>query len=141
MRKIGIFLGVFLIFSCLLCGCLREEQEKEEKNEKREELDFTVCKEENIPRELGEIIDKKKENPFQISFCNQAYLYYVVGYGVQPTFGYSILVESIELRNGKIYVDTTLLGPKKKDKIEKKESFPYIVIKLEKREEDTVFCV
>lgn len=141
MRKAGIFFCFFFICICFLCGCVKEGQAKEEIEEKGKQLDFTVCKEENIPKELRKIIDKKKENPFQISFCNQAYIYYVVGYGVQPTSGYSILVENIELRNGKVYVDTVLLGPKKNDKIEKKESFPYIVIKLEKREEDIVFCV
>lgn len=141
MRKAGIFFSFVFLFICFLSGCVRDGQAKEEINEKGKELDFTICKEENIPKELGEIIDKKKENPFQISFCNQAYIYYVVGYGAQPTSGYSILVENIELRNEKIYVDTVLLGPKKNDKIEKKESFPYIVIKLEKREEDIVFSV
>ncbi|MGN0466585.1 MAG: protease complex subunit PrcB family protein [Lachnospiraceae bacterium] len=114
---------------------------KEEGEEKGRELDFTICREENIPKELKEIIREKKEKPFQISFSNQAYMYYVIGYGVQPTFGYSILVQNIELKNGKIYVDTLLLGPEKNKKIEKKESFPYIVIKLEKREEDAVFLV
>lgn len=141
MRKAIIILCLFFLCICLGWGCTKEGQAKEEISAKGRELDFTVCKEENIPKELKEIIDKKKENSFQISFSNQAYMYYVVGYGTQPTSGYSILVQNIELKNEKIYVDTLLLGPEKNEKIEKKESFPYVVIKLEKREEDTIFWV
>ncbi len=141
MRKATIILCFFFLCICFSGGCTKEGQAKEKIDEKGKELDFTVCKEENIPKELKEIIYKKKEEPFQISFSNQAYMYYVVGYGTQPTSGYSILVQNIELKNEKIYVDTLLLGPGKNEKIEQKESFPYVVIKLEKREEDTVFLV
>ncbi len=134
-----IILCLFFLCFSFWGGCVKKEQAKEEKNGIQKDLDFTICKEENIPVELRDIINKKKENPFQISFCNQAYIYYVIGYGMQPTTGYSIFVQKIELKNAKIYVDTVLLGPKKGDKIEKKETFPYIVIKLEKREEDVIF--
>ncbi len=131
-----------LFFLCLpfLGGCVKKERAKEEKINIQKEIDFTICREENIPAELRDIINKKKENPFQISFCNEAYTYYVVGYGTQPTSGYSIVVRKIEQKNEKICVDTVLLGPRKNDdKIKKKESYPYIVIKLEKREEDAIF--
>lgn len=141
MRKAIIIFSLFFLYICFGWGCTKEGMEKEELSEKSRKLDFTVCKEENIPKELREIIEKKKENPFQISFSNQAYMYYVIGYGTQPTSGYSILVQNIELKNEKIYVDTLLLGPQKNEKIEKKESFPYVVIKMEKREEDTIFFV
>ena len=38
-----------------------------------------------------------------------------------------------------VYLDTSLIGPAKGEKIDEVPTYPYIVIKIEKREEPVVF--
>lgn len=114
-------------------------------NEKIKDIEFTVIGEDNLPEELKQIIDEKKENEFKITYQDNDFLYICVGYGTQDTGGYSITVNDLYLTNNSVYVDTNLIGPEVENRelysAQKKEShsYPYIVLKIEYLDKSIVF--
>lgn len=108
-------------------------------NEKIRDLDYTVLKEEEIPEKLQEVIEEKKEDDFKMSYVLDDYLYIVRGFGMQETGGYSIQVQEVYLTENAVHFEADLIGPKTGDVREKAVSYPYIVIKLERQEENVVF--
>ena len=102
------------------------------------DLDFTVLSEDVIPKELLDVIEERKEEPFELSFKDGKNLYLVVGYGKQETGGYSIVVEDLYLTEEAIYVSTGLLGPDPGQK-GTRESYPVIVIKTELLDKNILF--
>ncbi len=85
------------------------------------------------------IIEVKKQQVFKLTFKDDGYLYIIAGYGTQHTGGYSIAVEELYLTNNAVYVNTTLIGPSKKEEISQVETYPYIVIKTEYLDQSVVF--
>lgn len=61
------------------------------------------------------------------------------GYGEQETGGYSICIRDLYLTVECDFVDTELVGPRKGEQVSSGPSYPYIVIKTEKRDESTIF--
>lgn len=137
MRKLrGLLLLLMTMITAMgLIGC----DTKEDEIKRLKDLEFTVVEDNDIPGELKEIIDEKKEEPFKLSYSNKDYLYIVVGYGKQNSGGYSITVEDLYLTNNAIYIDTNLIGPSKEDMVSQGVTYPYIVVKLEYRDERIVF--
>ncbi len=135
-RAIRIVLLMGAITMCLLLsGCKSDKVNKE----KVKDLEFTVVEEADIPEELLKIIEEKKKEPFKLKFSNTAYLYIVVGYGEQPTGGYSIKVEDLYLTENAIYFNTSLLGPPKDEIVTQILTYPYIVVKVEFMDKSVVF--
>lgn len=124
-----------LIIAILLTGCSVENQNQE----KIRDLEYTVVENEDVPDELMKIIEEKKEEVFKITFKSNDYLYIVVGYGKQPTGGYSICVDELYLTKNAVYIDTTLLGPSKDESISQALTYPYIVVKTEYLDYSVVF--
>lgn len=135
MKKCSCLL---LIISCLLC-CFSGCQEEKEPMEKLKDLEFTVVEEEDVPKELIDIITQKKRDPFKVSYSDGEYLYVVVGYGVQNTGGYSISVDEFYETENALLIHTTLLGPEKKENITTAVTYPYVVVKTEFIEKNVVF--
>lgn len=129
--------GFLLLFSLLITGCSAGAIDK---TKKIKDLDFTVVKEENIPIELQEELEKLKKHPFKITFRDQGMLYVCVGYGEQKQGGYSIQVlQFYEAKNG-IYVETLLEGNREKNTDGKAVvSCPYIVMMTEYRDLPVIF--
>lgn len=125
-----ILLGVLM----LLSGCVRKECK-----EKVKDLEFTVTKEEELPEALRQQIEEKKEGDFRFTYSDNEYLYVARGYGIQETGGYSISVEDCYLSDTAICVKTRLQGPKNGEEVTKAPSYPFIVLKLELREEEVLF--
>lgn len=125
-----ILLGVLM----LLSGCVRKEC-----GEKVKDLEFTVTKEEELPEALRQQIEEKKEGDFRFTYSDNEYLYVARGYGIQETGGYSISVEDCYLSDTAICVKTRLQGPKNGEEVTKAPSYPFIVLKLELREEEVLF--
>lgn len=121
--------------SMLLSGCTYLSDEKI----KLRDLDFTVLSEEKIPEELKNILEERKNAPFQVTYTDNVNLYICIGYGEQKTGGYSIAVEELYLTDSNIYVNTSLLGPEAGEKSNKIPSYPYIVIKTEFLEQTVIF--
>ncbi len=137
MRRLGkkLLLLMIVVTTLGLAGCKSEETDVK----KIRDLDFTVVEDADLPGELKEIIDEKKENPFKLSYSNKDSLYIVVGYGKQNSGGYSISVEELYLTKNAIYIDTNLIGPSKDDLVTQGVTFPYIVVKLEFLDKSIVF--
>ena len=125
-----ILLGVLLLRS----GCVRKECE-----EKVKDLEFTVTKEEELPEALRQQIEEKKEGDFRFTYSDNEYLYVARGYGIQETGGYSISVEDCYLSDTAICVKTRLQGPENGEEVTKAPSYPFIVLKLDLREEEVLF--
>ncbi|HKM22643.1 MAG TPA: protease complex subunit PrcB family protein [Lachnospiraceae bacterium] len=117
----------FILVLLTLTGCKTETTS----TEKIRDLEFTVLSKDELPKELMEQIESKKEEPFKFTYSDREYLYIVTGYGEQATGGYDIQVEELYLTSNAIYCDTALLGPKKDEEVQKVSSYPYIVLKTE----------
>lgn len=119
----------------ILTGCNIETND----DKKIGELDFTVIPEESIPAELKTIIDERKKEMFKTTYVDNDSLYIIIGYGSQPTGGYSIGINELyETKNG-IYVKTEFLGPSKNEEVTQIVTYPYIVIKLDYIDKSIIF--
>ncbi len=135
-RFINLLLSLTIMITIIgFGGCKQEDTEVK----KIKDLDFTVVEDADLPGELKEIIDEKKEEPFKLSYSNKDNLYIVVGYGKQNSGGYSISVDELYLTSNAIYINTNLIGPSKEDLVAQGVTYPYVVVKLEFREERIVF--
>ena len=130
-------LSVFLI--CLMCMVVFACGKKQDAMEKIKDLECTVIPEDNLPEELFDMIEQKKENAFKVTFEDKGFLYICVGYGTQETGGYSIAVNDLYETSNAIYVDTNLIGPSPEEKGNPVASYPYIVIKTEFIDKPVVF--
>lgn len=134
MKKWMIMIGILAVVMVLLGGCGSDAGE-----EKVKDLEFTVVEEKSIPGELAKLIEEKKLNEFRLTYTDDENLYLVTGFGEQETGGYSISVNECYLTETSIVFDTTLMGPSKDETVQQKASYPYIVVKTEKREEPVIF--
>ncbi len=131
----AVVMGV-VVFALLLvsgCGLMQFSSEK------LSDLDYTVLDTDGIPEELLAEIEAQKENAFTLTYLDGDYLYLARGYGEQETGGYSISVTDLYLTENSICFETTLIGPKKGETVSAAATYPYIVVKLERREEPVVF--
>lgn len=108
-------------------------------NDKIKDLDFALVEEKDIPKELKKLIDEKKDNTVRLTYSTKDYTYLVAGYGAQPTSGYSIRVDNVYLGTNAIVVDVCLLGPAVDQAVTELPTTPYIVLKIEKREEQVIY--
>lgn len=133
-RKISIFFA--LMFCVLLIGGCSL---KKAGTEKIRDLEYTVLEDSEVPELLMEEIEQKKADDFKLSYREDDYLYIVRGFGMQETGGYSIQMQELYLADNAIYFDADLIGPESGQEVEKAVSYPYIVIKTERLEENVVF--
>lgn len=110
-------------------------------SDKVSELDFTVVEDKDLPVELKKLIDSKKENTLRMTYTTKDYTYIVVGYGTQETSGYSIKVNDLYLGKNAVYVDVSLMGPTADETVSETKTMPYIVLKIEKRDETVIFRI
>ena len=128
-------LSLATTFITLLTACTAEKLS----TEKLRDIDFTVVDEDDIPEPLEEMIDEREDKPFKLTYADNGVLYIAVGYGEQPTTGYSIQVKELYESENAIYIHTNLIGPAKDEKIIERETEPYIVIKTEYIDKNVVF--
>lgn len=130
-----LFILVMIAAGTIISGCKEEEKSVE----KLRDLEFTVVEDADLPKELKEMIDEKKQELFKLSYSNGEYLYIVYGYGEQQTGGYSIKAEALYETENAIYIDTTLIGPSKEESVSTALSYPYLVVKTELLDKNVVF--
>ena len=128
-------LSLSAIFVVLFTACSSQTIS----TEKLRDIDFTVVDEDDIPEPLEEMIDEREDKPFKLTYADNGVLYIAVGYGEQPSTGYSIQVKELYESENAIYIHTNLIGPAKDEKIIEKETDPYIVIKTEFIDKNVVF--
>jgi len=129
----GALAAVALLVCQAGCGAFRTSPKMVQ------ELDYTVVEDEDVPKELMEMIDAKKTDTMRLTYATNEYMYIVTGYGTQETSGYSIRLDSLYLGENAIYIKTSLIGPQKNDNVNKTATYPYIVVKLENRSEPVIF--
>lgn len=133
--RISVLLLMILITVFGITGCKTEDTDVK----KLKDLEFTVVEDADLPGELKEIIDEKKEKQFKLTYSNKDYLYIVVGYGQQNSGGYSIAVDELYLTSNAIYIDTNLIGPSQDDLVAQGVTYPYVVVKIEFMDKRVVF--
>lgn len=134
MKKCAGLLAVLAMVG-LLTGCSLLSNE----SVKLKDLEFTVLSEEKLPEELKTVVEERKTEPFQLTYSDKEYLYICIGYGEQPTGGYSIAVDELYLTDSAVYVGASLLGPEPSEKSNKTPSYPYIVLKTEFLDDTVIF--
>lgn len=124
-----------MALSGLLCGCSIEDTNRT----KVKDLEYSIVEEADTPEEVMAMIEEKKAADFKITYELDNDLYIVRGYGEQATGGYSIRIKDCYLTTNAILFNTELIGPRKGENTSASPSYPYIVIKTEKRDESTIF--
>ena len=122
-------------FAAGLSGCSVSREDKD----KVRDLEFQVAAQGELPQELSKLIAQKVSQPFKLTYTDSQNLYIDVGYGAQPTGGYSISVKELYLTENSIILQTELMGPEKGEDPGTEQSFPYIVLRTELLEEPVVF--
>lgn len=138
MKKIFLY-GILAIFLLTAPFALTSCQMTTQEEEKQEDIDFTVVPDAELPKEVADFIETKKTEEMKNTYTTGDDLYLIVGYGEQKTSGYSITVNECYLGKDAVYLDTSLIGPTKGEKIDEVPTYPYIVIKIKRREEPIVF--
>lgn len=106
---------------------------------KKQELDFTVLEKEDIPEELKIQIEEKKDEPMKLTYTDQGQMYLVRGYGKKESSGYSIEVKELYETENAIHICTELKGPGEKEQVIEKNTWPYLVVKLDYQDRHVVF--
>jgi len=132
MRKL---LPIVIAMMILLTSCKNDDA----LGAKIRDIDFTIASQDEILKEIRELIEERQQDPFKLTYSDGGYLYIVVGYGKQSTGGYSITVENLYLAENGIYAETKLIGPSKDDTPGEAPSYPYIVIKIENIDKVVIF--
>ncbi len=125
-KRLTIFAAA-CVMMLFLAGCAGESTEED----KLKDIEFTVIGEDQQPDSLKEIVAEKSAQPFQISYTLGEELYIAVGYGEQPSGGYSISVNAFYETEESLVIDTTLIGPGKAENVTNTPTRPYVVIKTE----------
>ena len=140
-KKVMLYAAIILIIIVALAVILISCKITGTSSTKVADLDYTVVEDQDVPTELMKIINEKKQNSLRLTYSTKDYIYIVAGYGTQLTSGYSIRLNEVYLGQNAIYVDTNLVGPTKSEEVNKAETYPYIVIKIEKRDDPVVFNI
>lgn len=129
-----VLLIVITMGSLICSGCQKKTAE-----EKIESVDYTVCKESELPDNLVEIINEKKNEEFEITYTQDEYTYLVKGYGKQKSGGYNITVDDVYYTSSKICLATTLVGPAENELVLNAATYPYITVKVEALDKEGSF--
>ena len=132
---------VFAVLAALVLGCIGFTgcRADEEDSKKVRDLEFSVIGENEIPQALAELIGKKREKPFKLTYGDGQSMYIVIGAGPQNGGGYSIVVKELYLADNSVVIRTELLGPEKGEAVGSDLSYPVLIVKTEFLEEPVVF--
>lgn len=129
-----IFTITVMLTAIVLASCGIEKIS----SQKTKDMDFTVVSEIEMPDEVKQIVEERKEIPFKVAYSDHEYTYLIVGYGKQKYDGYSIQVKNVYETKNAIFVKTEFSGPKEYTNKEV-DSYPYIVIKIEYTDKNVIF--
>lgn len=132
-RRCTAFVMIAAILMLSACGMKKTSEEK------TQDVAFTVVNEEDIPETLKNAIEEKKKTAFKLSYADNNDLYLVVGYGEQPTGGYSIVVDELYTTDNTIVFGTTLQGPQEAESVQSFMTYPYIVVKMEYLDYEVIY--
>ncbi|SCI31548.1 Uncharacterised protein [uncultured Clostridium sp.] len=137
-RKVLTVLGVLTVILggiAAFTGCQSGNSEETQ----GEDLEFTVIGEADIPAALKELIDKKREKPFKLTYADGQEMYIVIGEGPQKGGGYSVAVKALYETDNSIVIRTELMGPEAGEAKGTENSYPVLIVKTEYRDKPVVF--
>lgn len=137
-KRAVMALGIMavLIVGCIgFTGCHGDEEE----SKKVQDLEFSVVGENEIPQALKELIGKKREKPFKLTYADGKEMYIVIGEGPQTGGGYSVAVRELYLTDNAVVIRTELIGPEKGEASGTDISYPVLIVKTAYMEEPVVF--
>ncbi len=129
-----VALTALVTMSIWLTACGQKEEAK-----KGKDWDYTVVPTTDCPKDFLAEIEKKKINPFQMTYDDGEYRYLAVGYGEQETNGFSIRVQGLYEKGETLCMETSLAGPGEDQIVSNKKSYPFIVVKTHKTEKKVEF--
>lgn len=130
---IGVLAAVVCV--CIgFTGCRGEEAEEE-----RQEMEFTVVGEKDVPQALAELIARKKENSFKLTYADGQDMYITVGAGPQTGGGYSMVVRELYRTDNSVVIKTELVGPESGEAGGSDLSYPVLIVKTEYLDLPVVF--
>lgn len=133
---LAICVFMVLVIGCIgFTGCSQEES----KNEKVQDLEFTVMGEKDVPQALQELIAKKREKPFKLTYADGQDMYIVIGEGPQTGGGYSVIVKELYLTDNSVVIRTELMGPEKGEASGSDTSYPVLIVKTAYVDKPVVF--
>ena len=106
--------------------------------EKVRDLAYEQVEEPDIPEEMREPIEERKDEAFSFTYADKGRLYIARGYGKQKTDGYKVQVLEFYESENAIVLETTFLGPEPGENLEGAPTYPYIVIQTEYSDKDVV---
>lgn len=141
VKKSEIVMKKCIVVLLLLSICMEISgcSIKKSSDDKICDLEYTVVEDGEVPEELMDLIEKKKEEVFNLTFDNGECLYMVAGYGAQPTSGYSVFIREMYETDNAICVESGLKGPDKTEKVNDIVTYPYVVVKIEYTDKTVLF--
>ena len=137
-KRVLALLGILAVFAagCIgFTGCQGGSGDME----KIRDLEFTVTGEGEVPQALAELIGKKREKPFKLTYADGQEMYIVIGEGPQKGGGYSVAVKALYETDNSIVIRTELQGPEAGEAKGTEESFPVLIVRTEFRDKPVVF--
>lgn len=133
-KNIVIKIAVVVVIASAVTGCNFQKIS----DNKTKDIDFTVVAENEIPKEVSQMIEERKEKEFKVTYSDKQYTYIIVGYGKQNFSGYSIQVKNVYETENAICVKTEFQGPKEYTN-QQLVTYPYIVIKILYNDKSVIF--
>ncbi len=132
----GLCIMFVIAAGCIgFTGCGKETGSEE----KVQDLEFTVIGEKDAPQALSELITKKKEKEFKLTYADGQDMYIVVGAGPQNGGGFSVTVKELYLTENSVVIRTELVGPEKGEATGTDLSYPVLIVKTVFSENPVVF--
>jgi hypothetical protein len=135
MLKRISFVCLIAVWAASIVGCSMIQK----KTGELKKVDYTVVQDKELPEEVKEVIETKKQEGFQMMYQCEGELYLMKGYGIQSTGGYSIQVEYISENEDELHIKTRLTGPASREEQKDAISCPYLVVKMENRDKQVIF--
>lgn len=134
--RLTFLLVAALVFMIFCAGCSRFE-----KSDDGEPLLYDVCDETMLPDELKAVIDKKKENAFNLVYSNSTYTYIVMAAGVQDRDDVGVQLDEMYKDDNAIYVKGVLRQvATPTDGVDGDNvSYPYLVVRILRMDVPVVF--
>lgn len=131
-KKVIVLLCWILLFAGM-SGCLSDGAQEE-----RISVAFQVVAFDKAPQKLQEIIEEHKKEEIKMTWEGNEGRYIIRGYGEQPTGGYSIRADAVELMGDGLHVTTTLIPPQK-EQAAAEASYPCIILLIENMDQEVTF--
>ncbi len=120
----------FLIFGLLAVVCIFTGCVERYSTDKVKDVVWEAVPAEEAPPQVQKLIQKSLTEYFRMTYADDNARYLLIGYGAQPTDGYSIEVEACYRSENAIIVNTLLKGPAGREHISRQESYPYLIMKI-----------